>query len=552
MQWTLFYYWNWGFRVKLPARIVLLIALVILGGSLVPALPAASRALPAPPGPDRYTTIVVPYVAFTWWLTAWENNDVVCGIVIDYEGQPLPPDIYQQCGETIYNDWIKTTTCPDDVIANNPADCSGYYMQFAGSESKEKTVGTTLPPPQVWIDLENCNQRPDGGCSTRPTLVLRGEEPLPNEHITSIAGKVGNSSFECDGATCPFSLNETRPEGVQANFWAFSTYGDSSQSFTALIRVATILPDGESQPVWYVTVLSSQWMGLPNATCAETWDAFPPPGPLPIWLTTPRTAPELVSNIPYTYLAGNLITHGFVDASSCPDGGITLGGAANTCGMEAARDTVAEWQNRFDALIINVSNNTGVPAFLLKNTFSRESQFWPGAFKVGEDVGFGQLTDNGADTTLMWNPDFYNQFCPSVLSARTCSKGYAILKPSEQAMLRGALVSSVNATCQDCPTGLDLTKADYSVDVFAQTMLANCEQAGRIVQELTGQTPGRVTTYEDMWKFTLVNYNAGAGCLFNAVKDTSLSGLDLNWENLSSKLPENCQGAVDYVKDITQ
>ena len=119
-------------------------------------------------------------------------------------------------------------------------------------------------------------------------------------------------------------------------------------------------------------------------------------------------------------------------------------------------------------------------------------------------------------------------------------------------MLRGALVSSVNATCQDCPTGLDLTKADYSVDVFAQTMLANCEQAGRIVQELTGQTPGRVTTYEDMWKFTLVNYNAGAGCLFNAVKDTSLSGLDLNWENLSSKLPENCQGAVDYVKDITQ
>jgi hypothetical protein len=541
-----------GLRVKLPARIILLVVLAIVGGSLTPALPAASRALPAPPGPDRYSKVVVPYVDFTWWVTAWENNDVVCDIVIDYEGQPLPPDIFQQCGETIYNDWFKTAPCPDDIITNDPADCSGYYMQFAGSETKEKTIGTSLPPPQVWIDLENCNQRPDGGCSTRPTLILRGEEPLPNEKITSIAGKIGSSSFECGGAACPFSLYVTRPEGVQMEFWAFSTYGDSSQTFTALIRVAAIMPESGDQPIWYVTVLSSQWIGMPIASCAETWDAFPPAGPMPIWLTTPRTAPELASDVPYTYLAGNLITKGFVDASSCPDGGLTLGGAANVCGMETARAMVTEWQNRFDALIINESNKTGVPAVLLKNTFSRESQFWPGVFMDGEDVGFGQLTENGADTTLLWNPAFYNQFCPYVLSERTCSKGYAILKSSEQAMLRGALVSSVDATCDNCPTGVDLTKADFSVDVFAQTMLANCEQAGRIVQELSGQTPGRVTTYEDMWKFTLVNYNAGAGCLFNSVKETLLSGLDLSWENLSSKLPENCQGAVDYVGDITQ
>ncbi len=227
-------------------------------------------------------------------------------------------------------------------------------------------------------------------------------------------------------------------------------------------------------------------------------------------------------------------------------------GVANTCGMEAAREMVTEWQNRFDALIINVSSDTGVPANLLKNLFSLESQFWPGTFREGEDVGFGQLTDNGADTTLLWNPDFYNQFCPYILSETTCSKGYAILEPEQQAMLRGALVSSVDATCADCPTGLDMTKADFSVEVFANTLLANCEQAGRIVQELTGQTPGRITSYEDMWKFTLVNYNAGSGCLYDAVKATNLSGADLNWENLSTKLTESCQGAVDYVDDITK
>jgi hypothetical protein len=336
------------------------------------------------------------------------------------------------------------------------------------------------------------------------------------------------------------------------NFWAFSTYGDSSKPFTAKIQVALMQPEDAPQPVWYVTVLSSQWAGSPAATCAETWEAFPPPGPLPEWLTTPRTAPELASDVPYTYLAGNLISRGFVDASSCPDEGITLGGAATACGMDTARETVTEWQNRFDALIINVSTGTGVPAFLLKNTFSRESQFWPGTFSEGKDVGFGQLTDNGADTTLMWNPDFYNQFCRYILSETTCSKGYALLKPDQQAMLRGALVSSVDATCASCPTGLDMTKADFSVEVFAQTMLANCEQAGRVVQEITGQPPGRVATYEDMWKFTLVNYNAGSGCLYDAVKATRLTGADLSWENLSAKLPESCQGAVDYVGDIAK
>ena len=87
----------------------------------MPAIPAASRALPEPPGPDRYTKVVVPYVAFTWWLTTWSNNDVVCEIVIDIEGQPLPADIYQQCGEEIYDDWIETDPCPDEVFASDPA-----------------------------------------------------------------------------------------------------------------------------------------------------------------------------------------------------------------------------------------------------------------------------------------------------------------------------------------------------------------------------------------------------------------------------------------------
>jgi hypothetical protein len=69
-------------------------------------------------------------------------------------------------------------------------------------------------------------------------------------------------------------------------------------------------------------------------------------------------------------------------------------GSANGCGQEAARPAVDQWQDQFDALIINTAEDTGVPAQLLKNLFARESQFWPGIFKAVPMPGW-QLTENG-------------------------------------------------------------------------------------------------------------------------------------------------------------
>ncbi|MBK8782797.1 MAG: hypothetical protein IPO22_13540 [Anaerolineales bacterium] len=108
------------------------------------------------------------------------------------------------------------------------------------------------------------------------------------------------------------------------------------------------------------------------------------------------------------------------------------------------------------------------------------------------------------------------------------------LEPDEQAILRGALVSSVDASCEECPLGLDLTQADFSVGVFAHSMIANCEQAGQVVYNYTGESPGDAATYEDMWKFTLVNYNAGGGCLRRGHYQYKAGGTGTNLGNCFS------------------
>ncbi len=141
-----------------------------------------------------------------------------------------------------------------------------------------------------------------------------------------------------------------------------------------------------------------------------------------------------------------------------------------------------------------------IPSQLLKNLFARESQFWPCVFKSGTDAGFGHLTENGADTALLWNPSFYSQDCPLVLSSGACSLGYLHLKAADQLLLRQTLVGSVNATCDNCPLGIDLSQASFSVAAFAYTLLASCEQTGQVVQNNTGQLPGDVASYEKDFK----------------------------------------------------
>ncbi|KAF0107750.1 MAG: hypothetical protein FD146_1381 [Anaerolineaceae bacterium] len=528
--------------------------LLVLGLALAPASGTSrvSAADGQPPGPDRFTVITVDYTAYEWWLIGWSDNFVACRIFVDHTGMPTGDEVYNDCGEILYTAWSETKPCPQAAEGGNLLDCRGYYIHFYKSHFAQKKVGVALPAPQVWVTLDGCSfSNSTNICSELPTLVLTGEEPLPNEKITAITVTVDGEEYTC-GPVCQFDLGPTGEAGLQLSFWAASSYGDTSEVFEARVRVAQIGNSDNGDQTWYVDILSSQWRGAPSAGCAETWGLFPPVGGPPRWLSTPDQPEDLASNIPYDYLAGNLIIQGAVDVSGCADDGLLPNGAASPCGADAARPAVNDWQNRFDNLIYEVAWDTGVPAQLLKNLFSRESQFWPGVFTAKADVGLGQLTDNGADTTLLWNPSFYEQFCPLVLEDSVCRKGYPFLQPEDQEILRGALVHSVDAVCPDCPLGIDLRQADFSVSVFAQTLLANCGQAAQVLSQVSGLPPSEVSAYEDMWRFTLVNYNAGPGCLELALTDTMNSGEPLQWGYVMTHLTPVCQGAADYIADISR
>ena len=536
-----------------PLLRVLMVCGLLLG--LLGTAPAKSISLPSA-GVHRIVTIEVDYTIYEWWLLSWKTSEIVCQIYTEHDSWPDNSEVLYYCGSTIQKQWVNTSACDENMT--NPQDCKGLYLYRASETPSKRMVEISLPSPEVFVSITNCNQEPgQANCTTLPYLRLQAVEPLPNEQIIQILGTVNGAGFSCPGSACDLPLGPTGMEGVQVEFWAESSYGDSSQRYKAQVRV---IPWGDfanpdqpatDKPSYYVDVLSSQWLGEGQSTCSEIWQSFLPVDGPPSWLRTPELAEELVSTNEYFLLAGMLIQQGLVDASSSPSGGLEANGAANVWGMEIAQPVVDDWQNQFDAEIIRVADDTGVPAQLMKNIFSRESQFWPGIYEKVREAGLGHLSDIGADAVLLWNPAFYSQFCPLILTDETCQRGFGNLDLAQQEMLRGALVQKVNAACPDCPVGIDLTQANFSISIFARSILANCEQVRQIIYNNTGRQPGQVAKYEDLWKFTLLNYNAGPGCLGNAMQRTINNGNPLTWENIAYNLQEACRPGIEYVDDIS-
>lgn len=524
-----------------------LIVLIVLGGL------ATRGGTVTAQGANRHTTIVVPFTEYQWWLLRWSDSQIVCTILTDHDGLPTSQEVLKACGETIQQEWLSTPPCKHSENDNANFGCKGLYLHLVSTQPKQREIIIELPSPIVYVNLEGCSpQPPENFCSTIPSLLLIGEEPLPNERVIAISGTFAGQPFTCPGSVCKLPLRSTPMEGVTVEFKAGSSYGDTSETFTALVRVVDSgIGAAPGSSGWYVDVISSQWVGPPIASCSRIWQAFPPAGPPPTWLSTPQSFELLASGEPYFYLAGRLIAQGVVDASACSSGGLLPNGYADACGLEAAKPVILDWQNQFDKSIIQVAQQTGVPAQLMKNLFAQESQFWPGVFRVPFEFGLGQITDQGADSLLYWNTTFFDQFCPLMLAEDTCAKGYLGLTPEQQALLRGAAATMANADCPTCPAGISLAHANFSISLFAQTLQANCAQVGQTILTATELIPGQVSTYEDLWRLTVANYHAGSGCVSFAIHQAWQTTGTVTWETVSSRFTEACKGAVPYVNKIS-
>lgn len=499
----------------------------------------------------RTVKIEADYTLYEWWLLSWKTSEVVCQVYTEHESWPDYSEVLYYCGSAIQKQWMETKPC------DPYQECQGLYLHLASVTPSQREVEVNLPSPEVYLSVVGGNKEPDQNtCTSLPYLRFNAYEPLPNESIIQIVGIYNGMGFSCPGGVCDLPLNPTGRDGIKIDFWAESSYGDASEVYSAQVRVIPwgdfANPDTPSidKPTYYVDILSSQWLGEGKSTCSDIWQSFLPIDGPPSWLRTPQLAEQLETDREYYLLAGVLIQQGAVDASQCPMGGLESNGAATVCGMQAAQTLVDQWQNQFNSEIIQVANQTGVPAQLMKNIFSRESQFWPGIYQRVYEAGLGHLSDVGSDAVLLWNPSFYAQFCPLILSEQTCQRGFGNLDKEQQQMLRGALVQKVNAACPDCPVGIDLEQANFSISFFARSILANCEQVRQILYNNTGRQPGQLVSYEDLWKFTLLNYTSGAGCLGNAIQRTINNGNQITWENIAYNLQPACRAGINYVEDV--
>ena len=111
-----------GLRAGLAAAVltVLLTGVSTLGTSGV------SAAGEQPPGPDRFTVMTVDYTSYKWWLVAWDESAAACQMFIDHDGLPTGSEIYNGCGQDLYDQWVQTEPC--DTSEVDPSSCQGDYL----------------------------------------------------------------------------------------------------------------------------------------------------------------------------------------------------------------------------------------------------------------------------------------------------------------------------------------------------------------------------------------------------------------------------------------
>ncbi len=372
------------------------------------------------------------------------------------------------------------------------------------------------------------------GIVAKPYVILNAIELGSDSEWITVKGSFSDQKFTCESVPCmvPF------PQSNNIRFYGYSDSGGGSEEVLAVVAVE------EVESGYVVQIVSvSKYTSFADS-CRATW-GFQNEATPPAWAEFPQFYFELNTQRTLHYLAAKLIVSGIVDVSGCSNGGISADLTWPTgCGLVQAKDEVIEWQNQFDPYIWTASKDVGIPAKILKILIQTESQFWPANQRFYlDEYGLGQVTQLGLDVLLRDDHLLFQSFCPKVLEH--CGTFYTNLTPENQALVRGALLSSLDASCPDCDNGFDITRAGKSVFYVARLLEADCKEVDSILYEFGTFEEAE---YEDYWKFTLFTYHSGIVCFHSAVDATLKADQEMTWENLSENT--NCVDGKRYVDGV--
>jgi Transglycosylase SLT domain len=192
---------------------------------------------------------------------------------------------------------------------------------------------------------------------------------------------------------------------------------------------------------------------------------------------------DLTTNDDLAWLAGRMIWLGMVHADCGSDAILDPDTqAATPCGLAAAHSAMIPWENQFNDDIYKAAIAFSVPARLLKRMMEIESQFWPLWISSSGEVGLMQITDNGADVFLRYDPNY--------------SAGYPSEKGKTQTKARNSFMNSLQ--CYFCSLDQAVRKAHQTIPIYARILAAYRCRAVSMNSALDG---------DDAWRQAVVDFN---------------------------------------------
>lgn len=374
-----------------------------------------------------------------------------------------------------------------------------------------------------------------GYCYEQPVLNFNVEDLSADSSGYKLGIDIGGQLTYYEQTNVMFQLPVTNSDGTKVAYWLVNSQGSIFSNDEFYYRLTSLASDTE---LYRIEFIGDRWEdSIP--TYALTWNVFPPINAADYsWALQYDHPSDLNTWNDYALLAGRLIWNGTVDASSCQYGGLESNGAASQCGIEAAREQVIIWQNAHDSEILSAGQNALIPQKLLKGIIAVESQFWPD-WEIRGEYGLGMITEDGVDLLLKWNSSYFFEKCSQVYTNDWCKNGYFALNDKQLTYLIGYILQDIG------------TANEYQL--LAETLNAASIQTSQLIYNYTGLEPYEVADFETLWRITLGIYQAGCGCMGEAIKESwKKSKTTLIWSEISSHLTGTCAGADDYFDKAIQ